>query len=88
MNTNFNTKEIPEDMTKSILITLPKKPGTTECEQHRMARREKKIRIRKAEAAYEAPAQRRRALRKQAQQPAQQNAIRAEGGPFYVPGGF
>ncbi|GFO08174.1 hypothetical protein PoB_003467900 [Plakobranchus ocellatus] len=47
-----------------------------------------KTRIRKADAAHEAPAKRGRALRKQAQQPAQQDAIRAEAGPSYVPGGF
>ncbi|GFO34709.1 hypothetical protein PoB_006121400 [Plakobranchus ocellatus] len=41
-------------------------------------------RIRKAEAAHEAPAKRRRVLRKQAQQQAQQDTIRAEGGPSYV----
>ncbi|GFO34814.1 hypothetical protein PoB_006131900 [Plakobranchus ocellatus] len=47
-----------------------------------------KTRVKKAEAAHEAPAKSRRVLRKQAQQPAQQDAIRAEGGPSYVPGGF
>ncbi|GFO41395.1 hypothetical protein PoB_006790000 [Plakobranchus ocellatus] len=47
-----------------------------------------KTRIMKTEAAHEAPAKMRRALRKQAQQRAQQDAIRAEGGPSYVPGGF
>ncbi|GFO47317.1 hypothetical protein PoB_007382200 [Plakobranchus ocellatus] len=47
-----------------------------------------KTRIRKAESDHEAPAKRRRALRKQAQQRAQQDAIRAEGGPSYVPEGF
>ncbi|GFO36442.1 hypothetical protein PoB_006294700, partial [Plakobranchus ocellatus] len=40
-----------------------------------------KIRIRKAEAAHEAPEQRRRELRKQAQQRAQQGTIIAELAP-------
>ncbi|GFS02201.1 hypothetical protein ElyMa_006439500 [Elysia marginata] len=47
-----------------------------------------KTRIRKADTAHEAPAKRRRELRKLAQQKAQQSATRAEGGPSYVPGGF
>ncbi|GFO14286.1 hypothetical protein PoB_004079100 [Plakobranchus ocellatus] len=47
-----------------------------------------KTRIRKAEAAHEAPAKKRHALRQQAQQRAQQDAIRAEGGPSYLPEGF
>ncbi|GFN82063.1 hypothetical protein PoB_000856900 [Plakobranchus ocellatus] len=40
-----------------------------------------KTRIRKAEAVHEAPAQRKRELRKQAQQRAQQDATRAESSP-------
>ena len=35
MNIIYDTGEIPVDMKKSISITLPKKPGTTDCEQHR-----------------------------------------------------
>ena len=35
MNIIYDTGEIPEDMKKSVFIALPKKPGTTDCEQHR-----------------------------------------------------
>ena len=35
MNIIYDTGEIPVDMKKSIFITLPKKPGTADCEQHR-----------------------------------------------------
>ena len=35
LNTIYNTGEIPNDLSTSIFITLPKKPGTTECECHR-----------------------------------------------------
>ena len=31
----YDTGEIPTEMSKSIFIALPKKPGTTECEVHR-----------------------------------------------------
>ncbi|GFO38893.1 hypothetical protein PoB_006539800 [Plakobranchus ocellatus] len=53
-----------------------------------LSQRRDKIRIRKAEAAHEAPAQRRCELKKQAQQRAQQDATRAESSPSYVPAGF
>ena len=36
INDIYDTGEIPEDLTKSIFIALPKKPGTTECELHRI----------------------------------------------------
>ena len=29
------TGEIPHDLAKSVFIVIPKKPGTTDCEQHR-----------------------------------------------------
>jgi hypothetical protein len=35
INNIYDTGEIPEDLTKSIFIALPKKPGATECELHR-----------------------------------------------------
>ena len=35
INEIYDTGEIPEDLTKSIFIALPKKPGATECELHR-----------------------------------------------------
>jgi hypothetical protein len=35
INKIYDTGEIPEDLTKSIFIALPKKSGTTECELHR-----------------------------------------------------
>ena len=35
MNTIYDTREIPVDMKKSIFIGFPKKPGTTDCAQHR-----------------------------------------------------
>ena len=35
LNEIYNTGIIPEDMSKSIFIALPKKPGATECELHR-----------------------------------------------------
>ena len=31
----YDTGEIPSDLSKSIFIALPKKPGATECESHR-----------------------------------------------------
>ena len=31
----YNSGNIPEDLSKSIFIALPKKPGATECELHR-----------------------------------------------------
>ena len=34
-NKIYDTGEIPEDLSKSIFIALPKKPGATECELHR-----------------------------------------------------
>ncbi|XP_076314986.1 uncharacterized protein LOC143227418 [Tachypleus tridentatus] len=36
LNTIYDTGEIPEDFKKSVFIALPKKPGTTDCEQHRI----------------------------------------------------
>jgi len=35
MNIIYDSGEIPVDMKRSIFIALPKKPGTTDCEQHR-----------------------------------------------------
>jgi len=35
LNKIYDTGEIPEDMKQSIFIALPKKPGATECTQHR-----------------------------------------------------
>ncbi|GFS18218.1 LINE-1 retrotransposable element ORF2 protein [Elysia marginata] len=35
LNTINDTGEIPKEMLQSIFITLPKKKGVTECEQHR-----------------------------------------------------
>ncbi|GFS24332.1 RNA-directed DNA polymerase from mobile element jockey-like [Elysia marginata] len=35
LNTIYDTGEIPKEMLQSIFITLPKKQGATECEQHR-----------------------------------------------------
>src|SRR5438552_17769286 len=32
----YNSGNIPEDLLKSIFIALPKKPGATECELHRI----------------------------------------------------
>ena len=34
LNEIYNTGIIPEDMSKTIFIALPKKSGTTECELH------------------------------------------------------
>ena len=34
-NDIYDSGVIPDDLTKSIFITLPKKPGATECELHR-----------------------------------------------------
>src|SRR5438132_2934694 len=34
-NDMYNSGNIPEDLSKSIYIALPKKPGATECELHR-----------------------------------------------------
>ena len=34
-NEIYDSGKIPEDLTKSIFIALPKKPGATECELHR-----------------------------------------------------
>ncbi|XP_076347953.1 uncharacterized protein LOC143245476 [Tachypleus tridentatus] len=36
LNIIYDTGEIPEDFKKSVFIALPKKPGTTDCEQHRI----------------------------------------------------
>jgi len=35
INKIYDTGVIPEDLSKSIFIALPKKPGATECELHR-----------------------------------------------------
>ena len=35
LNEIYNSGEFPEDLSKSIFITLPKKPGAIECELHR-----------------------------------------------------
>ena len=35
LNEIYDSEEIPEDLSKSIFITLPKKPGAIECELHR-----------------------------------------------------
>ncbi|RUS77743.1 hypothetical protein EGW08_014502 [Elysia chlorotica] len=35
LNEIYETGQIPADITKSIFIALPKKPGATECELHR-----------------------------------------------------
>ena len=35
LNEIYDTGEIPTEMSKSIFIVLPKKPGATECELHR-----------------------------------------------------
>src|SRR5207244_2897663 len=35
-NDMYNSGNIPEDLLKSIFIALPKKPGATECELHRI----------------------------------------------------
>ncbi|GFR85819.1 transposon TX1 uncharacterized 149 kDa protein [Elysia marginata] len=35
LNEIYDTGQIPTDLTKSIFIALPKKPGATECELHR-----------------------------------------------------
>ena len=35
LNNLYDTGEIPADMKKSIYIAIPKKPGTTDCDQHR-----------------------------------------------------
>ena len=35
LNEVYDTGQIPTDMSKSIFIALPKKPGATECESHR-----------------------------------------------------
>ena len=34
-NEIYDTGKIPQDLSKSIFIALPKKPGTIECELHR-----------------------------------------------------
>ena len=34
-NEIYDTGKIPQDLSKSIFIALPKKPGTIECEFHR-----------------------------------------------------
>ncbi|XP_076348049.1 uncharacterized protein LOC143245575 [Tachypleus tridentatus] len=36
LNTIYDMGEIPEDLKKTVFIPLPKKPGTTDCEQHRI----------------------------------------------------
>ena len=35
LNAIYDSGEIPSDLSKSIFIVLPKKPGATECESHR-----------------------------------------------------
>ena len=35
LNAIYDSGEIPSDLSKSICIALPKKPGATECESHR-----------------------------------------------------
>ena len=35
INDIYNSGAIPEDLSRSIFVTLPKKPGTTDCECHR-----------------------------------------------------
>ena len=35
LNEIYDTGQIPVDMSRSIFIALPKKPGTTDCELHR-----------------------------------------------------
>ncbi|GFO44332.1 hypothetical protein PoB_007083700 [Plakobranchus ocellatus] len=35
LNEIYDTEQIPTDLSKSIFIALPKKPGATECELHR-----------------------------------------------------
>ena len=35
LNIIYETGKLLEDLTKSVFIALPKKPGTTECEKHR-----------------------------------------------------
>jgi len=35
LNTIYDTGKIPVDLKRSIYIALPKKPGTTDCDQHR-----------------------------------------------------
>ena len=35
INTIYNTGQLPSDFRKSVFITLQKKPGATECENHR-----------------------------------------------------
>ena len=35
LNAIYDTGDIPSDLSKSIFIALPKKPGATECESHR-----------------------------------------------------
>ena len=37
-NEIYDTGTIPQDLSKSIFIALPKKPGTLECELHRTPR--------------------------------------------------
>ena len=37
-NEIYDTGKIPQDLSKSIFIALPKKPGTIECELHRTIR--------------------------------------------------
>ena len=35
LNIIYDTGELPHDVTKSVFVAIPKKAGTTECEQHR-----------------------------------------------------
>ena len=35
LNAIYDSGEMPSDLSKSIFIALPKKPGATECESHR-----------------------------------------------------
>ena len=36
LNEIYDSEEIPENLNRSIFITLPKEPGALECELHRM----------------------------------------------------
>ena len=35
LNEIYDSEEMPDELTKSIFIALPKKPATIECEMHR-----------------------------------------------------
>ena len=34
-NETYDNGKIPEDLSRSIIVMIPKKPGATECELHR-----------------------------------------------------